>query len=173
MSRATGFITKTCQECGKNYKISKNISYVNREKSKYCSNRCKGKNSLTLFKKNHYPIKPFGNGSQNPNWKGGIAPKNKMIRSSIKYGLWRESVFARNNWTCQKCSRRSKKGDKVELHPHHIKNFAQWPELIFDIDNGITFCKKCHGKFHRIYGLKDNNKKQVKKFLKPLGRIVQ
>ena len=33
-------------------------------------------------------------------WKGGIHPINKKIRKSIKYKLWREDVFARDNYTC-------------------------------------------------------------------------
>lgn len=52
--------------------------------------------------------------------------------------LWREAVFARDNWTCQKC-----KIMGGELNPHHIKNFAECPELRTSIENGITLCEKC------------------------------
>jgi len=96
----------------------------------------------------------------NPNWKGGIKPKNKRIRASIEFRLWREAVFARDNWTCQKCESRGGK-----LAAHHIKNFAQWPELRFAIDNGITLCKNCHRRFHKIYGYKNNTKEQLLEFL--------
>ena len=99
-------------------------------------------------------------------WKGGITPKHLIVRTSLEFKLWREAIFERDDYICQKCGRRSKKGDNVKLHPHHIKNFAQWPKLRFAIDNGITFCKKCHDKFHKIYGRKNNNKVQVEKFLK-------
>lgn len=72
-------------------------------------------------------------------WRGGITPKSFAIRNSIEYRLWRESVFARDNWTCQRCFERG-----GELEAHHIKSFAEYPKLRFAIDNGITFCKECH-----------------------------
>ena len=100
-------------------------------------------------------------GVKSSQWKGGISPENKRIRMSIDFRLWREAVFARDNWTCQKCKKRG-----VILHPHHIQNFAQYPELRFAIDNGITFCEKCHREFHKIYGKKNNNKEQIENFIK-------
>ena len=74
-------------------------------------------------------------------WKGGVTPVNKLIRRSIEYRLWREAVFARDNWTCQECKIRG-----GELHPHHLKSFALFPELRFAIDNGQTLCAQCHRK---------------------------
>lgn len=93
-------------------------------------------------------------------WKGGLTLENEKIRKNIEYRLWRESVFARDNWTCRKCGKRGNR-----LHAHHIKNFAQWQELRFAIDNGITFCKDCHKDFHHVYGTKNNIKEQIIEFL--------
>lgn len=73
-------------------------------------------------------------------WKGGISPKNQKIRHSIEIRLWRESVFARDNWTCQKCGIRGSR----EIHAHHIKPFATYPELRTSIENGVTLCRDCH-----------------------------
>ena len=95
------------------------------------------------------------------NWKGGIIPINTKIRTSIEFRLWREAVFARNNWVCQKCKIRG----NCYLIAHHIQNFAQYPELRFAINNGITFCKNCHKLFHKKYGRKNNTKKQLEEFL--------
>lgn len=90
------------------------------------------------------------------NWKGGITPKNMMIRGSIEFRLWREAVFARDNWTCQRCLIKG-----GYLHSHHIRNFAEKKDLRFAIDNGITFCRDCHKEFHRKYGYKNNTKEQI------------
>ena len=98
-------------------------------------------------------------GKNHWNWKGGITPPNRRIRHSIEFRLWRESVFARDNFTCQKCGKIG-----VYLQPHHIKNFAEYPELRFAIDNGITFCKDCHMSFHKTYGRKNNTENQVLMF---------
>ena len=87
--------------------------------------------------------KPFPQvaGEKNNFWKGGITPLNKKIRNSLDYKLWRESVFERDDYTCQNCL---EKGG--ELHAHHILSFSQFPELRFAINNGITLCKECYKK---------------------------
>jgi 5-methylcytosine-specific restriction endonuclease McrA len=85
-------------------------------------------------------------GENASNWRGGITPLSKRIRGSIEIRLWRESVFARDNWTCQGCGGASGNGKKIFLESHHIKSFSQYPELRFVIDNGLTLCKECHKK---------------------------
>jgi hypothetical protein len=80
-------------------------------------------------------------GSNGTNWKGGLTEKNKTIRRSVYYKFWRESVFKRDNWTCQEC-----KVKGGELHPHHIYPFAKYPDLRLVLANGQTLCKDCHKK---------------------------
>ena len=96
----------------------------------------------------------------NPNWKGGISTESQLIRGSIEYKLWKGSVFIRDNFTCRKC-----KTENKGLIAHHLFNFAEYLELRFAIDNGITLCINCHHKFHTIYGWKNNNKQQMQEFL--------
>ena len=99
-------------------------------------------------------------GKNSNNWKGGITPINKTIRKSLDFNLWRKAVFARDNYTDQKTGI---KGGK--LHPHHIQNFAQYPELRFAIDNGITLSEKSHREFHKKYGQQNNTREQLTEFL--------
>ena len=102
-------------------------------------------------------------GKDSLHWKGGITPINNQIRGSLEYKLWSDSVWNRDCNCCQKC----RNNILEKLVAHHIRNFAQFPELRFAIDNGITFCRRCHVWFHGKYGRKYNTKKQLEEFLKP------
>lgn len=84
-------------------------------------------------------------GSLSNNWKGGVTPENMLIRSSEKYGNWRLAVFERDNFTCVSCNRVG-----GQLCAHHILMFSKYKQVRFDINNGVTLCKKCHRKLHGI-----------------------
>ena len=83
--------------------------------------------------------KPWMLGERNHKWKGGITPINKAIRESLEYEEWRKAVFERDNYTCQNCGQ---VGGYLEAD--HIKPFALFLELRFDINNGRTLCRPCH-----------------------------
>lgn len=80
-------------------------------------------------------------GEKHWNWQGGKTKINGAIRMTLEYKEWRRSVFKRDSHTCQICFKRG--GD---LHADHIKPFAYFPELRFDINNGRTLCPPCHRK---------------------------
>ena len=112
------------------------------EKGRHLSPETEFKKGLTPWNKSKPYLKISGN--KHWAWKGGITPENHIIRNSIKYKLWREAVFERDNWTCRFCGIRSRKGKNVYLHADHIKQFAFFPKLRFSLKNGRTLCKKCH-----------------------------
>ena len=69
---------------------------------------------------------------------------NNAGRHCGEYAEWRKGVFKRDDYTCQRCGKRG-----VTLNAHHIKEYAKYPAMRYDIDNGITLCAKCHKKIHR------------------------
>ena len=73
----------------------------------------------------------------------GNSKTNIKLRKSIENRLWREAVFALDNYTCQRCNDRGGR-----LHAHHKKHFSEYPELRFAINNGETLCIGCHALDH-------------------------
>ena len=110
-----------CQWCGDEFQAKPSATH------KFCSRRCLGAFKFT--------------GEINPNWKGGVTPVNEVIRKTNGYLIWRDSVFQRDDYTCQECGTHG-----GELNAHHIKPFAEYPELRFQVDNGKTLCVDCHRK---------------------------
>lgn len=58
------------------------------------------------------------------------------------YTQFRKEVFKRDGRVCQwpHC------GSSKRLRVHHIRTWAEYPELRFVIGNGIVLCKECHDK---------------------------
>lgn len=77
-------------------------------------------------------------------WEGFSSDKRRKLIHSKKYIEWRKEVFRRDDWTCQMCHRRSGEGHLLYIEAHHKLRVKDRPDLIFDLDNGITLCKDCH-----------------------------
>lgn len=58
---------------------------------------------------------------------------------------WSSMVRLRDK-KCTQC------GSTHELHAHHIKSYKDYPELRFDVNNGVTLCGNCHRKWHKEHG---------------------
>jgi 5-methylcytosine-specific restriction endonuclease McrA len=115
---------KTCQVCGVVFKNK------GRDRNrKYCSLKCA--RSIRI-------------GEKSPDWQGGKTSKNMAVRNSVGYSTWRNLVFERDNYTCQKCGIRGGR-----LTAHHVKEFSDYPDFRMDVSNGQTICFKCHGDIHR------------------------
>lgn len=122
-------------------KLGKAVSKANTGKEPWNKGKELPPLSEETKKKQSIALKGVYVGEKNAGWKGGKSPENKRIRRSSAFFKWRKSVFERDNYTCQECKVRG-----GTLHPHHIKQFAYFPELRFDVNNGLTLCKECHKK---------------------------
>ena len=124
-----------CDNCNKEYtRRDCEIHWSSQRKYKhnFCSRECNG----TFYREENHP-----------NWiedRSKLKSEVRSLRYSFKMKEWRNSVFARDNYTCLKCENRSSKGNPVILNAHHIKKFADFPDLRFDINNGATLCVPCH-----------------------------
>src|SRR3990167_3138773 len=83
--------------------------------------------------------RPEISGENNPAWKGGVTSVHTALRHSFEYEEWRKKVFERDLYTCQECGQVG-----GYLHADHIKRFADYPELRFELSNGQTLCIDCH-----------------------------
>jgi len=156
---------KKCQTCAKYFLRQLSPSNIKNGKGKYCSRVCcvvdfirlrneklislninglelgrkKGKIFTKEHKKKISESLAGKYGSFSRNWKGGIEKINNLIRRRLVIKRWRDEVLIRDNYKCQIC------GDsKNTLNVHHIKKFADYPELRTNVENGITLCENCH-----------------------------
>lgn len=115
---------KTCANCGVEFSIKPNQPITTFRKQRFCSHECGvlGRNIR---------------GEMNPNWKGGHSNR------SAKQHRWATLVISRDMATCQRCG-----ATGVELHAHHKQPFKEYPELRWDVENGITLCFRCHWDEH-------------------------
>ena len=103
----------------------------------YCSEECK--QVCNIFGRSLYP-------------KGFKSDYNREVQSEL-----RELVLERDNYECQKCGFSHSKGKGLECH--HFDGINYEPLLSADIDECITFCKKCHKEAHSEDGCKFNDLK--------------
>lgn len=125
---------KPCDNCGDEIYVPrwKQSKFENH----YCSPKCRAIHKATvLVGENHHAY---------------IKDRSKLAkrRHSAENTHWRLAVLKRDGYLCQCCY------EYGETHVHHLKSFARFPELRFDVDNGVTMCEPCHKEFHRVYGIK-------------------
>ncbi len=105
-----------------------------------------------------------------------LFPFKKRVRSNIPSlnhridtdQSWAMKVKERDKFRCQSPNCMSRNGI---MHAHHIYNYADYPELREEINNGVTLCEDCHTDFHRIYGNNNTNGAQLKEFFGVIGCI--
>lgn len=120
-----GIRVKECQHCGTEYTLHEKQPYSSFLKSKFCSKQCADVGGFRY------------SGDAHPNWTGGTKKRNHQ------HATWAQTVISRDSARCVKCDAQG-----VELHAHHVKPWKQFPELRFDLDNGITVCAYCHWAIH-------------------------
>lgn len=95
-----------------------------------------------------------------PNWRAKL---NHQIRTHEKYCAWRHAILGRDNFTCQICGIKNRKGlgksirIEVDHYPvsfltivqdYNVESLHDAIEcnLLWDTDNGRVLCVDCHNK---------------------------
>lgn len=88
-------------------------------------------------------------------WKGGVSQFNQSVRRLHEYRLWARAVRTRDG-QCTQC------GSTKNLEAHHLSGLAvlltefnvttrdqaRAEPRLWDAENGITLCRKCHYAVH-------------------------
>lgn len=120
-----------CLECGK-------------ELSNYNNKKCSKHSTLC--------------GEKNPKWiKDRTQLAKRQERNDMAYKEWRRQVWVRDNFKCKigNCDCKGK------IIAHHILGWSKFPELRYEVNNGITLCQ-----FH--HPLKRNDEKKLSPYFQEL-----
>ena len=109
-----------CYECGKEFEKYKCEIVKNIGDLHFCSPACWYKHNT---RENHYL------------WSGG-----QNERNNFESQAWRRKIWNRDKGRCRVCNA------TTEMEAHHIKPFGKYPEIRWDINNGILLCHECHSK---------------------------
>lgn len=116
--------SKVCQHCGITFHWESGQIYTNWKKRKFCSKDCIVGGQKRLYGKDHPRYNP---------------ESRKKARGAGKYAKWQQAVFTRDRVTCRHCG-----AIGIQMHAHHINSWSEFPELRFDVENGLTLCYRCH-----------------------------
>ncbi|WP_020189716.1 HNH endonuclease [Kurthia sp. Dielmo] len=154
-----------CKNCGKKYKSGRKDNKVCLE----CHREFMRQNKVVYKYKERdfageknpmFGIQRFG--KENPNYNPNKTDQEREQARLVEgYGIWRNSIFSRDHYTCKKCN----DSTGGNLQAHHIESWDTAKELRLSISNGITLCKTCHKKFHSKYGFGKNTTNQLEEFL--------
>ena len=94
-----------------------------------------GRPNWTEEQKKSFALKMSG--PNNPRWQGGYS---KSQHKGIEYNAWRNNIYTRDGFKCKMLNHDC--SGKIEAH--HILSFTKFPELRYQINNGITLCQAHH-----------------------------
>lgn len=162
-----------------NLASSKNIVYIGPfpkntsiKTNWVCSCGAKTYKAYNTIYANHYKCKSCGyksiTGKNSTSYNINLTDEERNKRRCTKENdLWRRTIYKRYNYKCIKCNKNGL------LCAHHIFGYTDYPDLRYELSNGVCFCDSCHKKFHGLYGNKSNNFDQLLEFVPYLKDFPQ
>ncbi len=142
-SRGITPINKTCLFCKTPF-----VTDCFQPRKKYCSQSCRSKNNpnsgMTGKKGSEKQREIMRNrkGELHPAW---VADRTLLVdehkdRGGQLHRDWSRQVKNRDNWEC----RMSNQECVGRMESHHVLSWKDYPELRYEINNGITLCHYHH-----------------------------
>lgn len=134
-----------CQICGLSY-----IKWKNKRHNKFCSKLCHSiKMSLLMTNREvsietRKKISIFNTTLTGEKARRWIKDRSKLVkrqeRNDVAYKDWRRQVWLRDSFKC-KIANPNCEG---RIEAHHILSWRYYPELRYQVNNGITLCRAHH-----------------------------
>lgn len=143
---------KNCIECGAEFSKPQKFSKKQWDENVVCSKPCRVAYRKRTFRQSEEAkekikikraLQVMPRGEKTHNWKGGTTNERRQAYHRIEYKLWRKAVFERDGYACKLCNIKG-----GELNADHIKPWAIYPDLRYDLNNGRTLCISCHRSTH-------------------------
>lgn len=87
------------------------------------------------------------------NWRGYKKSEGRRRQHNLsltpEWIAWRRAIYMRDRHICVMCRKHRSQNRAHKYDPHHIIRKALRPDLMYDIDNGVTLCRPCHKKTFR------------------------
>lgn len=135
--------------------------YVNARQKLPFICKCGGRHSISwdkLYKRSiHCRSCAYPSGAGAHHFKHGLSKELHGGRPP-RIRLWYQAVLKRDNFTCVIS------GSKGNCSAHHLYSFSSYPDLQFELSNGITLSKGLHDEFHAVYGYGNNTLEQFSAF---------
>ncbi|MBF7029658.1 hypothetical protein [Staphylococcus kloosii] len=104
------------------------------------------------------------NGKNHHCYNPDITDKERIIRrlksEKENQKRWAKEIYKRDWYKCRVC------GAEKNKVAHHLNSYHAFPDERYDINNGVTLCRKHHKEFHTQYGYRNNTKEQFDSYLK-------
>jgi len=85
-------------------------------------------------------------GADHPRWRTDLTEEDRDRRRDRRHKEWSRAVLERDGYRCAICSTRG------ILHAHHLYSYKTYPELRYELLNGVSLCDTCHRRFHKAMG---------------------
>ena|SRR3990167_1431982 len=148
---------KNCLQCNKAFRTFP--CRLKNGEGKYCSKSCGGEGTQKILmskptyqafwegkkfiKEHRRKIGEAHTGEKHYLWikdRSQLKTDERKKGYDSRYKCWMREVKNRDNWKCKILN----KDCKGRLEAHHILNWQDFPELRYEINNGITLCVAHH-----------------------------